>query len=288
MHERYWGRNDFAMQGTLGQGDLIETPPHEEALARLGYLVEHRRRFGLMLGPAGTGKSLVLRTAAREAKRLGCEVAMIDLFGIDSHDLLWQLAIALRLGPTERWSHATLWRAVTDHWHALHSARLPSVLLFDHLERAEVDCLSMIERWLHLDVANDGCLTVLAAAREDGDGLRLSELAEHSDLRIELPCLDRQETATFVRELLFKAKRPRETFHRDAIETLFDLSGGSPREIVRMCQLAWAAAERDELDHIDSAMLLDVASERPRSVRQPVPHQKIWQRYEQAVSDATM
>jgi type II secretory pathway predicted ATPase ExeA len=265
MHERYWGRNDFSMQGPLGQGRLIETPPHEEALARLGYLVEHRRRFGLMLGPAGTGKSLVLRAAADEAKRLGREVAVIDLFGIDSHDLLWKLAVTLRLGPTERWSHSALWRAVTDHWNALHSARLSSVLLLDHLDRAETDCFGLIERWLHLDVANDGCLTVLAAAREDGDGLLLAELAEHSDLRIELPCLDRHETATFVRELLFKAGRHRDTFHRDAIETLFDLSGGTPREIVRLCQVAWAAAERDELDHIDSVMLLDVASELPRS-----------------------
>lgn len=67
MHERYWGRNDFALQGTIGQSGLIETPPHEEALARLSYLVEHRRRFGLMLGPAGTGKSssCVLRLARR-------------------------------------------------------------------------------------------------------------------------------------------------------------------------------------------------------------------------------
>lgn len=265
MHERYWERNDFALQGTIGQSGLIETPPHEEALARLSYLVEHRRRFGLMLGTAGTGKSLVLSAAARESKRLGREVASLDLFGIDSHDLLWQLAIALRLGPIERWSHATLWRAVTDHWHALHSARLPSVLLLDHLDRAEADCIGLIERCLHLDVANDGCLTVLAAAREDGGGLLLSELAEHSDLRIELPCLDRQESVTFVREWLFQSGRHRDTFDRDALETLFDLSGGTPREIVRLCQLAETAAERDGLDHIDSVTLLDVASELPRS-----------------------
>lgn len=116
MHERYWEQNDVALQGLLGQGRLITTPPHEEALARLSYLVEHRGRFGLMLGPAGTGKSLVLNAAAHEAKRLGREVATIELFGIDSHDLLFQLAVGLRLGPAGHWSHGTLWRAVRDHW----------------------------------------------------------------------------------------------------------------------------------------------------------------------------
>lgn len=265
MHERYWGRNDLALQGTIGQSGLIETPPHEEALARLGYLVEHRRHFGLMLGRAGTGKSLVLRAAAREAKRLGREVAMIDLFGIDSHDLLWQLAIALRLGPTERWTHSTLWRAVCDHWHALHSARLPSVLLFDHLERAEVECLSLIERWLHLDVANNGGLTILAAAREGLERCSLAELAEQSELRIELPCLSRRETEMFVRGMLDNAGHGREVLGGDASETLFDLSGGTPREIVRLCRLALAAAERDAVHRIDSVMLLEVAGELPRA-----------------------
>lgn len=264
MHERYWGRNDFALQGTIGQGGLIETPPHEEALARLSYLVEQRRRFGLMLGPAGTGKSLVLRAAAREAKRLGREVATIDLFGVDSHDLLWQLAISLRLGPTERWSHAVLSRAVCDHWHALHSARLPSVLLFDHLERAETDCLSLIERLLHLDVANDGGLTILAAAREGFEECSIAELAEQSELRIELPCLNQRETESFIRELLERSGGHREVFRRDSLVTLFDLSGGVPREIVRLCRLALAAAERDVLDRVDSTMLLDVAGELPR------------------------
>ena len=265
MQDRYWGRNDVTLQGPLRQSRLIETPAHEEALARLGYLVEHRRRFGLMLGPAGTGKSLVLRAAADDAKRLGREVAVIDLFGIDSHDLLWKLAVTLQLGPNERWSHSALWRAVTDHWHALHSARLPSLLLLDHLERAESDSLVLIERLLHLDVANEGCLTVLAAAREVANDLLLEGLAEQSDLRIELPRLDRHETAMFVREWLDKSNHDRECFSRNALETVFDLSGGSPREIIRLCQLSFAAAERDELDLINSVTLLEVTSELPRS-----------------------
>ena len=38
-------------------------PSHEEALARLEYLVEARRRLGVLVGDGGVGKSLALRVA---------------------------------------------------------------------------------------------------------------------------------------------------------------------------------------------------------------------------------
>ena len=45
----------------------IRAPSHDEALARLEYLVDARRRLGVLLGESGVGKSLVLRVAARAA-----------------------------------------------------------------------------------------------------------------------------------------------------------------------------------------------------------------------------
>ena len=132
-----------------------------------------------------------------------------------------------------------------------------------------MDCVSLIERLLHLDVANDGCLTVLAAVREGHGEYSFGELAEQSELRIELPCLSRREAEMFVRELLDKVGIGREILGRNASETLFDLSGGVPREIVRLCRLAVPAAERDGLDQVDSVMLLDVAGELPRQVHHP-------------------
>jgi type II secretory pathway predicted ATPase ExeA len=38
---------------------------HEEAIARLGFLVDDGRRLGLLLGESGVGKTLVLSVLAR-------------------------------------------------------------------------------------------------------------------------------------------------------------------------------------------------------------------------------
>ena len=156
---------------------------------------------------------------------------------------------------------------MTDHLQALHSAHLPLVLLCDHLERAESDCLSVLERLLNLDAAHDSCLTILAAARETFEEGLFPELTEHSELRIELPCLDRLETAQFVRGLLHQAACPREVFKPDALNALFELTAGEPRAIARLCDVALAAGAHQEMTVIDEFAVRAAAGEVPSSGR---------------------
>ena len=271
MYERYWGLNGSPFQGTNDLRWFIETTAHEEALARLNFLVDERRHFGLLRGPSGTGKTLVMQAARRDAIQRGREVASVDLFGLDSHEMLWQLAVALRLSPHANCSRWWLWQAVTDHLQALSSANLPQVLLCDHLERAESDCLSVLERLLHVEAAQSGCFTILAAARDAFEEDVFPELFEQSDLRIELPLLDRLETSQFVRGLLHQAACPREVFKPDAIKTLFELTHGEPRAIARLCDVALGAGEHQELSHIDEYAIRAAAGEVPNARRTRSP-----------------
>ncbi len=268
MYERYWGLNGSPFQGQHDLRWFVETPVHEEALARLSFVIEQRRRLGFLSGPDGTGKSLVLRAVRKEAERLGREVAFVDLLGLDQHELLWQLAVAMRLGPQDNVTRWWLRQAVSDHIQSLQMARLPLVLIFDHLDRAELECSSLIERLLHVEGAN-GWLTIISAARDSFDASSVPELFRHSDLRIELPRLNRQETAMFVGELLGKAGCRREVFGVQALRTLFDLSNGEPRAILRLCDLALAADAHQGRSVIDSASLRAAAGELPVV---PSPH----------------
>lgn len=267
MHERYWGLNGSPFQGTHDPHWFVETDTHGEALARLLFLVEQRRPFGLMRGPAGSGKSLVLNVAAREAKQLGRELAVVDLFGRDPQEMLWQLAVAWRLGPKERCSRWWLWQAVSDHLQALQTARLSAVLICDHLDRADADCLTLLEQLLHFPAASDGCLTILAAAREDFGEHIVTELLEHSDLRIDLPSLSRDETETLVTGLLHKAGCQRALFDDEALSTIHRLTHGEPRAILRLCDVTLAAGAFQEASHIDAHTVQAATGELPRSPR---------------------
>jgi len=206
--------------------------------------------------------------AARAARNRGCDVAFVDLFGGDSQDALWQLAVLSRLDALAGKSHRGLWQALCDHWSSLAMARQQSVLIFDHLEHAEPDSLQLIARILHLDAAECGWLTVLTAARDGLGECLLADLIEHADLRIELPLLNRRETSEFVKQWLTASGHSWLRLSEDALHALFDLSAGNPRELVGLLRLAIVAADHANLNSLDAAAIHDVALERPARSRQ--------------------
>ena len=75
MYPSHWGLQASPFRGCLDARSFYQSPTHDEALARLFFLVEQRRRLGLLMGPAGSGKSLLLEVLAQQLRRAGHAVA---------------------------------------------------------------------------------------------------------------------------------------------------------------------------------------------------------------------
>ena len=114
MYRQYWGLRESPFRGALDPRLFFPSPTHEEALARLHFLVDERRRLGLLLGLPGTGKSLTLEVFARRLRRAGAQVANINLLGIEIHEFLWLVAAELGANPDRRDDPFRLWRSVLD------------------------------------------------------------------------------------------------------------------------------------------------------------------------------
>ena len=72
---KHWGFERWPFRGSPTAEQFYPTAGNDEALARIEYLVESRRRLGALLGEAGVGKSLVLQAAARNSRGKGRVVA---------------------------------------------------------------------------------------------------------------------------------------------------------------------------------------------------------------------
>ena len=218
MYANYWGLAEIPFQNTLETRWFYESPGHEEALARLIFLIEQHRRCGVLSGPPGSGKSLVLELLRRETLRTGAEVAVVDVIGHGSREMLWEILASLGRSPGIDDSLHRLWRRLHDHILANRAARVPLVLMVDHLDRAQPDCVIAVERLQHLSAGGHSGLTLVLGVGNDRAAGLAQTLRDISDLRIELVALDRGQTQQYVETLLERAGADRPLFDPAAFD----------------------------------------------------------------------
>ena len=112
MYPSHWGLRESPFRNCLDPRLFYQSPTHDEALARLHFLVEQHRRVGLLLGPDGSGKSFLLEVFAEQLRRSGRPAAKVSLLAIEPAELLWLVALELGLNPEPVQSMTALWRMV--------------------------------------------------------------------------------------------------------------------------------------------------------------------------------
>lgn len=228
-----------------------ESPTHEEALARLHFLVEQRRRLGILLGTAGVGKSYTLDVFAARLRRSGRLAIKLSLLGREEHEFIWRLAAALGLNPCGHSSVLRLWRKLDDRLTALRFEQRDLVLMLDDAVGAAPEALTHVVRLLESELAAAGHLTIVAAAQTTGSQVLDPRLVEAAELRIDLLCWEIEETAQYLQHALELAGCQRPLFDIEAIRRIHALSGGIPRRVNRVAELALLAGAGNGLDQID-------------------------------------
>lgn len=219
----------------------------EEGWARLEYLVAQRRRLGLLLGPAGSGKSLLLRQFAPSARRQGAVVWQVGMLGLDASEMLGALAAQAGLRRRATEPRAGLWRAVSDRLVEQRYERRTVALLLDDADQATEEGAEVAVRLLHLAAAEGIALTAVLAARHDRRERIDSRLAELVELRIDLEPWTVAETQAYVQDRLHAKGIDAGAFEPDAVLRLHELAGGSPRKVAHLADLA-LVARQDRLD----------------------------------------
>ena len=241
---------------------FAETAVHGEALARLDFIVEHRRRIGLLRGAEGTGKSTILQQLFRRRKRYQqADMVFVDLTGMESHELLWHLAAGLHLSPNDADTPLQLWRSLEDTLNGLLYAGRQTVFFFDHFDPMQQDVLRVVERLQHLESALAGWTTTIIAVCNGRSLEKMNSLVELSDFRIELKPLDQTQTSVYVQELLKQAGAQQQIFEEGALAQIHRYSSGIPREINRICDFVLLAATQEQRQTIDVELVSTVAEE---------------------------
>ena len=226
----------------LEGGHFYQSPTHEEALARLHFLVDQGRRLGLLMGERGSGKSLVLELFARQLRDSSRPVAKLSLLGVDRGEFLWTLATRLGMNPDPGLAPAWFWRMISDRIAEHRYQDLPTVVLLDDADRAGRDVLVQVTRLAKHGLECDLPLTLVLSGQTARMGRVGPDLLEMAQLRIDLEPWDLSDTEGYLKASETELGRPAPSFAGPAVARLHELAHGIPRRVAQMADLVrWAA-----------------------------------------------
>jgi type II secretory pathway predicted ATPase ExeA len=255
MYQSHWGLRESPFGRGVDPRAFYQSPTHEEALARLYFLADEHRRLGLLMGPAGSGKSLVLQVFAAELRRRGSSVARLNLVGMEPAEVLTSLAIQLGSGLEGSESPAVAWRALQDRLATARYQELAVVVLLDDADQADRSVLPHLVRLAKSDDSPESRLTLILAGRREGMGRLGAPLLDLAELRIDIQPWAPGDTQNFLARSLTQAGRTERVFQEPAVARLHELSHGIPRYVRQLADLALAAGAGQRLPEIDREVI---------------------------------
>ncbi len=255
MHIAYWGLTHSPFASQLDPKDYYPSTLHEEALARLDFLIANGRRLGFLLGASGTGKSLLFEVAGRQLRRNHSQLVKFNVVGLSAIEFAWKVAADLGSSLPSSASPLECWRGISDHLTANRYQRRSTIIMLDDVDAATPEVHAAISRLALIDPHADARLTVILAAGRHHASRMGSKLSELCDLQIVIDPLDELETASYIEYALQQAGAERSLFSVEAIERLFELTQGIPRRIRQLADLSLLAGAAESLEEVSAGVI---------------------------------
>lgn len=263
MYESYWQLDKSPFDSDSDPKFFFCSETHQASLLKLRYLIENRKGAGLLIGGTGIGKTYLANVLAEQLGESHGPFVHLVFPQMSPSELLAYLAVELgadpaNLGSLDRTVHEIERLLAEFGEHGRHP-----VIVIDEAHLIDDTIVFQTLRLL-LNFRNDGSNFTLILA---GQGELLCEIRRNAQLeeRLAVKCLlqplSDEETVSYVSWRLQTAGASKPIFEPEAMFALFELSGGVPRRINRICDLALLVGYADETSSISAAQVEAVSEE---------------------------
>jgi len=243
---------------------LFRSRQHEMALTLLEYGLESRAVFALLTGEVGTGKTTLLRHLL--------SVLSSDLsVGIitNTHDGFTSIYpwIVAAFGVTSSDNgDLSLYTAVTRYLQELRTRGRRALLIVDEAQNLSPGLLEQLRLLSNVNEAGELILQIFLVGqpelRQTLQRQDLRQMAQRISADYHLRPFSADETAAYIRHRLAAAGGSPDRFDPSAIARVYGHTGGVPRLINRLCDIALVYGYAMKQAVIDAAILDEVMADR--------------------------
>jgi type II secretory pathway predicted ATPase ExeA len=252
MYEAYWKLNGRPFHNDAVPDFFFRGETHQAAMLKLRYAIEHRLGAALLTGGVGYGKSFLIQTLASELSAAFSPVILLVFPQLSPPELLAWLAVELGV-PAEIADEGrldqTLRHLELQFQKLTKEGRSPTIIIDEAHTIESAAVLQTFQLLLNYQQQPSINFTMVFVGDRPlvGQVSRWAALDERIPIRAMLQPLSRQETAAYVKHRLAVAGRKQPAFDEAALTSLFQLTGGVPRRINRLCDLALLVGYADQL-----------------------------------------
>lgn len=243
MYATFYGLDELPFELSPDPKYLLLTARHREALANLEYGISARKSLTLLLGQAGTGKTTLIQAALESEACRGARIVHLVNPTLTRNEFVEFLARSFHLSPGAMGSKATLLAELERELLTGADQGRTTALVIDEAQCLSAELLEEIRLLSNIETPGRKLLPlVLAGQPELSDRLRLPSLVQLKQrvaLRCTLGLLDAAETRAYITSRLKVAgANGHEIFTPDALQAIYERSGGVPRTISAICDNA--------------------------------------------------
>lgn len=265
MYEQYWNlaANPFADEHN--PDFFFRSRTHQATLLKMRYLVENRKGAGLLVGGTGCGKSFLAGLLEREIPNFSGPIVQLLYPQMSASELLDYLAV--ELGADESSLSAGMDRTVHQIERHLQiyarDGHHPVIVIDDAHLIEDVRIYQSLQLLLNFIGTAQIHFSLLLLGERSllSQVARVPQLDARIAVRALLQPLSRDETAQYVAHRLRAAGREQPVFEAHALDTLFELSGGVPRRINRLCDMGLLVGYAEGLSAVSADDVEAVAEE---------------------------
>lgn len=268
MYESYWQLQHNPFDDDAELSGFYRSATHQATLLKLRYLIENGKGAGLLAGATGIGKSFLIQVLGRQ---------LADAFGPFVHLVFPQMSaaellayLAVELGGAIDGAGrepAGLDRTIREIERQLRQfteqGRHPVIVVDEAHLIEDLQVFQALRLLLNFQQRGDIRFSLIFAGQNEllNAVRRLGQLEERLVVKCLLRPLTADETIAYVSCRLEAAGASRPIFDPAAMQPLHELSGGVPRRINRLCDLALLVGFADESTTISAAQVEAVAEE---------------------------
>ncbi len=243
MYCRFYGFSERPFEATPDPKFLYLSPTHREVLASLTYGIQERRGFIVVLGEAGTGKTILLRSALDGLEE---DVKAAYIFDTDLtfkemlHMVLMDLGLA---DEKERLAKAAALHRLSDLAIRQLDRGGNLVIIVDEAQDLNLRCLENLRLLSNLETSKKKLIQIILSGQPELEEKlkqpELRQLSQRINLRRYILPFDEKETREYIRHRLKVAGYDGSALFTKEAELLIWLySGGIPRKINTVCDNA--------------------------------------------------